>query len=91
MGITRDEHSTEIDGHEVAVTGRTGPVHATWRLLVDGEEVDSAKAAGDFALRTELPEGAPVEAAIHQSLVGPTRVTFLRNGEEVHTSEGFVA
>lgn len=91
MGFTKDNHEIEIDGHQVAVTGKTGPIHATWTLLVDGREVDQAKAAGDFNLRGELPDGPAVEAAVHQSLIGPTRVTFRRNGEEIATSTGYVA
>ena len=91
MSLTRDEHNIEIDGHQVVVTGKTGPVHATWVLAVDGQEVDSVKAAGDFVLRAELSSGPPVEVAVHQSLVGPTSVTFRRDGEEVHTAQGFVA
>jgi hypothetical protein len=51
MSLTKNEHTIEIDGHTVAVTGTTGPVHARWTLLIDGEAVDTAKAAGDFTLR----------------------------------------
>lgn len=91
MSLTRDEHSIEVDGRRVEVTGETGPVHARWTLSVDGREVDSAKAAGDFVLRAELPQGPPVEVEVHQSLVGPTRVTFRRDGDEIHAGKGFVA
>ena len=91
MSIRRDEHTVEIEGQRVAVTGKTGRVHATWKLLVDGEEADTAKAAGDFTLRGELSSGSPVEAAVHQSLVGPTEVVIRHKGEEVRRFEGFVA
>jgi hypothetical protein len=91
MSLTKDEHSIDIDGHRVEVTGKTGPVHATWVLAIDGQEADSAKAAGDFVLRAELPDGPPVEVAVHQSLVGPTRVSFRRGGEEIHSAQGYVA
>lgn len=91
MDLMRDEHSVQIDGHTVSVTGASGPVHATWTLLIDGREADSAKAAGDFSLRAELPGGASILAAVHQSLVGPTEVAIHRDGEEVTHFRGYVA
>jgi hypothetical protein len=91
MRITKDAHETEIDGHLVAVTGTTGKVHATWRLSIDGEVSDSAKAAGDFTLRGTLPGGSPVEAVVHQSLLGPTEVVILHKQEEIGRFKGFVA
>jgi hypothetical protein len=42
MVLTRDEHSVEIDGHTVTVTGRSGSIHATWTLSIDGHETDRA-------------------------------------------------
>jgi hypothetical protein len=83
MGLTQDERTIEIGGHGVSVTGKTGPVHATWTLFVDGEVVDSASAAGDFALSSTLPGGSAIEASVHQSLVGPTEVAISRDGTEV--------
>jgi hypothetical protein len=91
MSAIKDSHEIEIDGHQVTVAGKTGPVHATWTLLVDGREVDRAKAAGDFNLRGEIPGGPAVEVAVHQSLVGPTELVFRRDGEEVATAKGYVA
>jgi hypothetical protein len=91
MGLIRHEHSVEIDGHAITVAGRTGPVHAAWTLSVDGEVVDRASAAGDFVLRSALPDGAPIEAAVHQSLFGPTEVVVRRGGAERARSKGFVA
>ena len=91
MGLLRDQHSIEIDGHSVAVIGKTGPVHATWTLCIDGQEADRAKTAGDFTLRGELPDGSPIQAAVHQSLVGPTEVKLEHKGEEVARLTGFVA
>ena len=91
MRVTRDDHSVSIGETTVSVTGATGPVHATWTLLLDGQPVDSAKAAGDFHLRGQLPDGTTVEAAVHQSLVGPTRVAIKHEGEEVAQFKGFVA
>ena len=91
MKLTRDEHTAEIDGHTVSVTGTTGAVHATWTLSIDGQEADRAKAAGDFSLRAELPDGSPVHAAVHQSLMGPTEVTIHHRSDEVARFKGFVA
>ncbi|GAT65924.1 hypothetical protein HS048_26465 [Planomonospora sp. ID91781] len=91
MSLTRDDHSVEIGGHTVSVTGGTGPVHATWVLLIDGREADRARAAGDFTLRGELPDGSAVRAAVHQSLVGPTEVVVHHGDEEVARFRGFVA
>jgi hypothetical protein len=91
MGITRDEHTVEIAGSTVAVTGTTGAVHATWTLVIDGENVETAAAAGDFHLRGTLADGTAVKAAIHQSLVGPTRVVITHQDVEVLDERGFVA
>ncbi len=91
MRFLKDDHTVEIDGHTVAVTGATGRVHATWTLLIDGEPADTAKAAGDFMLRGTLSDGSPVEAAVHQSLVGPTEVVIRHQGEDVERFTGFVA
>lgn len=91
MSLTSDEHSVEIGGSTVAVTGKTGLVHATWTLLVDGAEVDRAAAAGDFRLRGQLPDGSSVEALVHQSLIGPTEVAVVHAGDEVARFTGFVA
>ena len=92
MDLTRDTHAIIVNGRAVEVTGETGPVEATWTLCIDGKEVDRAEvASGDFTLRAPLDEGTEVLAEIHQSFVGPTRVTFRRNGEELATRKGFVA
>ena len=91
MAITSDEFRVSVAGTEVAVTGSTGPVHATWRLLLDGVEVDSAAAAGDFTLTGSLPDGGVVRAAVHQSLLGPTHVVVRHDGVEVLDARGFVA
>jgi hypothetical protein len=90
MGVLHDEHTIRIDGSAVAVKGRSGPVHATWTLSIDGDEVDQATAAGDFHLRGALPDGTPIEARVHQSLLGPTEVAVLRNGVEMSRASGFV-
>lgn len=91
MGITQDEYTVHVAGSTVAVTGTSGPVHATWTLVVDGREVDSAAAAGDFRLHGTLADGTAVEAAVNQSLLGPTRVVIRRQGTEVLEGRGFVA
>jgi hypothetical protein len=91
MDLTRDTHTIGIDGHVVEVTGETGPVEATWTLAIDGSEADRAKASGKFTLRAALDDGSEVVADIHQTFVGPTRVTFRRDGEELATRKGFVA
>ena len=91
MRITKDDHCFEIDGHEVAVTGRTGPVHATWTLVIDGRAVDSATVAGNSSLRAELPDGSALRAKVHQSLLGPTEVAIERDGQEIERFKGFVA
>ena len=90
MKLTNDEHTAQVDGHTVSVAGRTGAVHATWTLSIDGVEADRAKAAGDFSLRAALPDGSPVHAEVHQSLMGPTEVTIHHGGQEVARSRGFV-
>lgn len=91
MKLTYDEHSVQIGASTVSVTGETGPVHATWILLIDGDEADRAKAAGDFKLRGMLPDGTAVEAEVHQSLIGRTEVAIVHDGEEAARFKGFVA
>jgi len=91
MGMTQVEHTVDVAGSTVAVTGTSGAVHATWTLLVDGRELDSAAAAGDFQLRGTLPDETEVRAAIHQSLLGPTRVVITHQDVEVLDAAGFVA
>ncbi len=91
MGITQNARLVDVGGHEVSVTGRTGPVHATWTLLVDGQRADTARAAGDFSLRADLPDGSRVHAAVHQSLLGPAEVTIHHDGIEVARHRGLVA
>lgn len=91
MGIFRNEHKIKIGASEVAVTGQTGPVHATWTLLVDGAPADKAAAAGDFTLRAELPDGSEVRAKVFQSLLGPTEVAIVHRDTEIARFTGFVA
>lgn len=91
MGLTSDDLEVRIQGHDVKVTGRTGAVHATWTLMIDGREVNHARAEGDFTLRGRLPDSTEVEALIHQSLLGPARVSIAHGGIEVAHSRGFVA
>jgi hypothetical protein len=90
MGVLHDEHTIKIDGTEVSVKGKTGAIHATWTLSIGGVEVDQAAAAGDFRLRGALPDGTPIEAQVHQSVVGPTEVSVLRDGVELSRASGFV-
>jgi len=90
IGITNDDHSVQIGESTVAVTGTSGLVHAAWTLLVDGQEVDQAKAAGDFTLRGTLGDGSAVEARVHQSLLGPTEVAIIHVDEEAARFTGFV-
>lgn len=91
MSLFRDDQMVSIGGSKVRVTGKTGAIHATWSLLIDEREVDSAKAAGDFILSGELDDGSRIEAAVHQSLVGPTAVVVSHEGSEVARFSGFVA
>lgn len=91
MKITSDEHQVVISGSTVMVSGKTGPLQATWALIVDDHEVDSIKATGHFTLRGVLADGSEVEAAIHQSMVGPTTIAITHEGSEVVRFSGFVA
>ena len=91
MALTSDEHCVSIGNSTVAVTGKSGPVDATWTLLVDDQVADSAKAAGDFTLRGALSDASGVEAAVHQSPMGPTRVVITHDGVDVAQFKGFVA
>lgn len=91
MGITSDEHVVEIGGATVTVAGRTGAIHATWTLSVDGREADRASAAGDFTLRGSLPDGSEVRAEVHQGLLGDTKVVVHHGDDEVASFDGYVA
>jgi len=91
MDLFHDDHRVAVAGHDVAITATTGLVHARWSLAVDGVQVDTAAAAGDFTLRTTLADGTAMGAEVHQSLLGPTRVTVVHGDEEVASTKGFVA
>ncbi len=90
MALFSNEDSVPIGDSTVAVTSKSGPIHNTWTLLVDEQEVDSAKATGDFTLKGALADGSSVEAAVHHSLVGPCRVVITHDGVEVAQFKGFV-
>lgn len=90
MGVMKDEHKVTISGTEVAVIGETGLVEATWRLLIGGEEADSARASGDFRLKGRLTDGSLVEALVHQGAFGPTAVDVEHDGNHVVHFTGFV-
>lgn len=91
MSVFSDDHSVQIGATTVSVTGTTGAVHATWTLLFDGKQVDSAQAAGTFTLNGTLPDGGPVTAEVFQSLLGPTQVAVRHGEQEVARFTGFVA
>ena len=92
MDLTRDEHHVRVAGAQVTVIGTSGPISATWRLLVDGAEVArEALRNGDHVLAGPLPDGTAVEAHVRQSIVGPTRVSVRHDGLEVLATTGFVA
>lgn len=56
MGLTQDQHTTTIDGHEVAVVARTGPVAGRFALYVDGElQADTKAVRGVHRLEGRLP------------------------------------
>ena len=90
MSLSSDDHSVRINDHVVSVTGRTGPIEATWTLLIDGQEAASAKASGEFVLEAELPDGSPVSATVHQGAFGPTKVAIDHDGQEITRFKGFV-
>jgi hypothetical protein len=91
MDLTRDTHTIVVDGHEVKVTGETGPVQARWALWIDDTQADRAETAGgDLTLRAAIG-ATEVEAHVRQSMFGPTKVTFLRDGEAIESRSGFVA
>ena len=91
MSVFNDDHSVQLGSTLVSVTGDSGLMHATWSLLFDGRQVDSAAAAGNFTLRGTLPDGSPVRAEVFQSLLGPTEVAVVHGEVEVARFTGFVA
>ncbi len=92
MSLTRDEHTIRVGGARVTVLGTSGPISATWRLLVDGGEVARQELFnGEHVLEGSLPDGSLVAAHIHQSIIGPTRVSVRHDGVEVFASNGYVA
>jgi hypothetical protein len=92
MDLTRDEHTVRVGESTITVTGTSGPISATWCLLVDGREVARQEMLnGDHVLAAALPDGSTVEAHVFQSIVGPTRVRVHHDGVEVMATTGFVA
>jgi hypothetical protein len=92
MDLTRDEHTVRVGDVTVSVTGTSGPISATWRLLLDDREVARQEMLdGDHVLAGALPDGSRLEAHVHQSIVGPTRVSVRHDGVEILATSGFVA
>ena len=56
MGLIEDRHTTTVDGHEIAVVARTGPIAGRFGLYVDGELQDDTKGVrGKHWLEGRLP------------------------------------
>jgi hypothetical protein len=92
MDLTRDEHTVRVGDVRVTVTGASGPISATWRLLLDDREVARQEMLdGEHVLAGALPDGTVVEALVYQSIVGPTRVRVRHEGVEILATSGFVA
>lgn len=92
MALTRDNHNVTVDGRPVRVTGRTGPVRATWSLL-EGDTVlaEEEVLGGEMTLTGTLTTGTEVTAVVTQSAFGPTKVVVSSGGETVAQFDGFVA
>ena len=83
MSLTRDEGSIRIGEVVVTVLGETDGARARWRLQFDGDDVAEERIMrGEHVLAGQLPDGSAVEATVHQSVVGPTRVE-VRHADEV--------
>lgn len=58
MGLTKDSFTGKVDGHEVEVQARSGPLAGRFALMVDGEVQDTIKAInGDHWLKGETLGG----------------------------------
>ena len=69
--LTEDRMTTKIDGHEIEVVARTGPLKARFVLSVDGTVQDETQAAAGTAyLDGTLPDGRAFKAAIKLKLSG---------------------
>jgi hypothetical protein len=92
MSLLRNEHSVTIGDTKVTVVGRTGPIAATWSLLLDGHPVAEQRfICGDPTLSTKLLDGSALDVDVHQGALGPTRVRIRHAGVPISESAGFVA
>ena len=65
MSLTQNTFTGTLEGHEITVEARTGPIAGRFLLKVDGEVQDTAKAVnGEHWLEGRLParEGRPAKS-----------------------------
>jgi hypothetical protein len=92
MKIIRSEHSVDIGGVTVQVTGQTGPLAARWRVDVDGREVVNEKLVqGRRSLDAPLPDGSIAAIEVCCAPSGQATVVVRHDGRLIGQFSGTVA
>jgi hypothetical protein len=98
MGWTQDSFGSKVDGHDVVVEARSGPISARFALKVDGEVQDMTKAIrGEHFLEGEVPgeNGAPgkpfrVRVVLKAAGIAGEEYYLEVDGEERKFGEGYI-
>ncbi len=100
MGWLKDSFSNKVDGHDIVVEVRSGPVVARFALKVDGEVQDIIKAfTGNHWLEGALPgpggaddAARPFRVRVNLKAGGLGGETYWIeiDGEETKFGEGFI-
>ena len=93
MGWTSDSFSGRVNGHDVTVEARSGPLAWRFILKVDGIPQDTCKAmAGTHFLEGRLPDGTPVRLRVVMKAAGLAGEEYFleANGAETKLGEGWL-
>lgn len=89
MGWTFDRFSGRVDGHDIAVEARSGPIHGRFTLKVDGQPQDTCKAAvSTHVLEGVLPDGGPVRVRVAMRAAGLFGQEYVLEAKGVETKLG---
>ncbi|MGO4130162.1 hypothetical protein AB4028_01850 [Janibacter sp. RAF20_2_2] len=93
MGWTFDRFTGRVDGHDITVEARSGPIHGRFVLKIDGQPQDTRKAAvGTHVLEGLLPDGDPVRVRIVMKAAGLFGQEYFleAKGTETKLGEGWL-
>jgi hypothetical protein len=90
--IVRSEHSFEVDGVPVVVSGQSGPFQDRWRLEVDGREVvNEPLVLGRRFLDAPMPDRSSLSVEVCRAPSGSATMVVRHDGAFVTQFAGTVA